>query len=80
LQPGDKVYNNSNNDIRTVQSISGNTITLDAAPTNAFSYFVKNNKFNTSGLLGYYSKITMTNNSTAKKEIYSVGSEISLSS
>ena len=80
LQPGDKVYNNSNNDIRTVQSVSGNTITLNAAPANAFSYFAKDNKFNTSGVLGYYAEITMTNTSTDKKELYSVGSEVSLSS
>jgi hypothetical protein len=80
LQPGDKVFNNSNNDIRTVQSISGNTITLDAAPTNAFSYFAKDNRFNTSGILGYYAEITITNTSTSPKEIYSVGSEVSLSS
>lgn len=80
LQPGDKVFNNSNNDIRTVQSISGNTITLDAAPVNAFSYFAKDNRFNTSGVLGYYADITMTNTATTKKELYSVGSEVSLSS
>jgi hypothetical protein len=80
LQPGDKIYNNSNNNIRTVQSISGNTITLDAAPVNAFSYFAKDNKFNTSGVLGYYADITMTNTATTKKELYSVGSEVSLSS
>jgi len=80
LQVGDKVFNNSNDDIRTVQSISGNTITLDAAPTNAFSYFAKDNRFNTSGILGYYAEITMTNTATDKKELYSVGSEVSLSS
>ena len=80
IQIGDKVFNNSNSDIRTVQNISGNTITLDAAPTNAFSYFAKDNRFNTSGVLGYYAEITMTNTSTDKKELYSVGSEVSLSS
>jgi len=80
IQVGDKVFNNSNNNVRTVQSISGNTITLDAAPTNAFSYFAKDNRFNTSGILGYYAEITMTNTATTKKELYSVGSEVSLSS
>ena len=80
IQVGDKVFNNSNDNVRTVQSISGNTITLDAAPTNAFSYFAKDNRFNTSGILGYYAEITMTNTATDKKELYSVGSEVSLSS
>ena len=65
---------------KSVTAISGNTITLDSAPSNAFSYFVKDNRFNTSGILGYYAEITMTNTATDKKELYSVGSEVSLSS
>jgi hypothetical protein len=80
LQIGDKVFNNSNDDIRTVQSISGNTVTLDAAPTNAFNYFAKDNRYNTSGLLGYYLEATLKNESNEEKELYSVGSEVSLSS
>ncbi len=84
IQVGDKVFNNNNSDVRTVQSISGNTITLDAAPANAFSYFAKDNRFNTSGLLGYYAEIKMeTKNNVAfgnRPELYSVGSEVSLSS
>jgi hypothetical protein len=84
IQVGDKVFNNNNSDVRTVQSISGNTITLDAAPTNAFSYFAKDNRFNTSGLLGYYAEIKMeTKNNVVfgnRPELYSVGSEVSLSS
>jgi len=84
IQVGDKVFNNNNSDVRTVQSISGNTITLDAAPTNAFSYFAKDNRFNTSGLLGYYAEIKMETknnvNSGNRPELYSVGSEVSLSS
>ena len=80
LQVGDVVYNNSNDIGRTVTSISGNTITLDGAPTNAFNFFAKNNKFNTSGVLGYFLQVRLSNNSTNKKELYSVGSEVSLSS
>ena len=84
IQVGDKVFNNNNSDVRTVQSISGNTITLDAAPTNAFSYFAKDNRFNTSGILGYYAEIKMETknnvNSGNRPELYSVGSEVSLSS
>ena len=80
IQVGDKVYNNSNDTARTVQSISGNTITLDGAPVNSFNYFAKNNKYNTSGLLGYYLETTIRTNSTEAKELYSIGSEVSLSS
>ena len=80
IQVGDKVYNNNNNTVRTVQSISGNTITLDGAPVNSFNYFAKNNKYNTSGLLGYYLETTIRTNSTEAKELYSIGSEVSLSS
>jgi len=80
LQVGDVVYNNSNDTGRTVTGISGNTITLDGAPTNAFNFFAKNNKFNTSGVLGYFLQVKLSHDSTDKKELYSVGSEVSLSS
>ena len=80
IQVGDKVYNNSNTNVRTVQSISGNTITLDGAPANVFNYFAKDNRYNTSGLLGYYLETTLKNSATTEKELYSVGSEVSLSS
>lgn len=84
IQVGDKVFNNSNSTVRTVTAISGNTITLDGAPENTFNFFSKDNKFNTSGVLGYYAEIKMetTNNisSSNRPELYSVGSEVSLSS
>ena len=83
IQIGDIVYDNTmlgTDTGKTVTAISGNTITLNSAPANAFSYFVKDNRFNTSGILGYYAEITMTNTATDKKELYSVGSEVSLSS
>ena len=83
IQVGDIVYDNTmlgTDTGKAVTAISGNTITLDSTPANAFSYFVKDNRFNTSGILGYYAEITMTNTATDKKELYSVGSEVSLSS
>lgn len=80
IQVGDKVYNNTDSGFKTVTAVSGNTITLDSAPTNDFSYFVKDNKFNTSGILGYYMQVTLTNTATTAKELYSIGSEVSLSS
>ena len=80
LQVDDKIYNNGDANVRTVQSISGDTVTLDGAPTNAFNYFAKDNRFNTSGLLGYYLEVTLKTLATTEKELYSVGSEVSLSS
>ena len=82
IQVGDKVYNTNPADtaFKTVTAVSGNTITLDSAPANYFNYFVKDNKFNTSGILGYYMQVTLTNTATTAKELYSVGSEVSLSS
>jgi hypothetical protein len=43
-------------------------------------FFAKNAKFNTSGVLGYYATVKMKNQATTPKELYSVGSEISISS
>jgi len=45
-----------------------------------YMFYVKDARFNTSGLLGYYAQITMTHLDSTPEEIYSVGSEISLSS
>ena len=83
LQVGDRAYHSGLGDSsfgNAITAISGNTITLDGTAENNYYYFIKNNRFNTSGLLGYYAEITMTNTSTEKKELYSVGSEVSLSS
>lgn len=45
-----------------------------------FVFYAKNARWNTSGLLGYFATVKMQNTSNAAKEIYSVGSEISISS
>jgi len=42
--------------------------------------FVKSNIVNTSSLRGYYADVKLENNSTDKIELFSVGSEITLSS
>ena len=46
----------------------------------AYMFYVKNAEYYTSGLLGYYAETKMKNTSTDSKEIYSVGSEVSISS
>ena len=45
-----------------------------------YMFYVKDARFHTSGLLGYYAQITMIHKDNTPEEIYSVGSEISLSS
>ena len=43
---------------------------------NDYFYFTKNKDVNNSGLLGYYSEVQMTNSSTDKAELFSIGTEI----
>jgi hypothetical protein len=45
-----------------------------------FVFYVKNSKWETSGLLGYFATVKMQNAGSTSKEIYAVGSEISISS
>ncbi|MBC8435433.1 MAG: hypothetical protein H8D84_00470 [Proteobacteria bacterium] len=93
LQVGDDVYYvapsaTTGTKIGPCESIDADhTIVVDysggSAPPTSPSYFVfyaKNAEWETSGLLGYYAEVTMQNTATASKELYSVGSEISISS
>ena len=92
LQPGDVIYsNNPNNALRvigTVLSVNrvANFITLTAASsvthpvTGDFMLFAKDSQVNTSGLLGYYAEVKLTNSSTFKEELFAVNSEIFISS
>ena len=45
-----------------------------------FFMFQKPSEQNVSSLKGYYAEVTLTNNSTAKQELFAVGSEITISS
>lgn len=71
--------------VYTVTAINDNTVTINA-PTfqsGVFWFFEKNNKFDKAGVLGEYITITMTHTSSAANspgELFSVGSEVSLSS
>ena len=42
--------------------------------------FSKNKSVNTSGLVGYYAKVKLTNNSKEPVEIFSLGSDITINS
>jgi len=66
--------------------ISGKTITCNIEawrkrPTpGSYIFFGKENTINSSGLVGYYAEVEMEINSTVKKELFAVNSEIFLSS
>lgn len=52
----------------------------DLNGTSKFILFSKDNKANMGSLMGYYSEVKMSNNSTAESKLFSVGTEIALSS
>ena len=52
----------------------------DRPTTNDFILFAKDNKANLSSLKGYYAEVVMKNNSYNAVELYSVGSEVVMSS
>tara|TARA_R100001460_G_scaffold109_4_gene432 strand:- start:1611 stop:1952 length:342 start_codon:yes stop_codon:yes gene_type:complete len=52
-------------------------LSITPRPTStSFILFTKDNKANTSGILGYYAEVEMRNDSRKKAELFSVGSEI----
>jgi len=59
-----------------------NTIVCNIAPqtvrptSTSFILFTKDNKVNTSGILGYFAEVELRNDSLNKSELFSVGSEI----
>ena len=94
LQVGDMLYyiypfTNAVTKAGPVTIVSSNSVTADygsSAPpisgsfSKYFVFYVKNARWETSGLLGYYADVTLRTTSTDNKELYSAGSEISISS
>lgn len=92
VQVGDTAYyTNDPNGIDIVQigeiTAVGNTSINVTIPdivirptTSSFILFSKTNKANTSALKGYYMETTLNNDSTEKIELFSVGTEIFISS
>ena len=80
-------FNGAPKFVGLVDRISGNTITfnqpgeVENAPApqlpldGDFIFYVKDNRQDKSGVIGYYSKVTMTNTDTEKAEIFAVNSE-----
>ena len=65
-----------------------NTITIATNPlqsnqlptTSSYIFFSKDNKVNSSSILGYYAEVTFKNNSTTEAELYSIGCVVGESS
>ena len=53
---------------------------IPSPPIDSFILFSKNKPNNTTSLVGYYASANFVNDSNEKAELFSIGSEISLSS
>ena len=91
LQVGDLVLQKLNEDIIELGSCTALsadrkivTVLIQAQTprpeTSTYLLFAKNNKINTSGIVGYYSEITMTNTRTDAIELFAVNANIFKSS
>jgi hypothetical protein len=93
LQVGDTLYylypfTNVVTAIGTVTIVTSNSVTagystvppISGSFSPYFVFYVKNSRWETSGLLGYFATVKMQNTANTVKEIYAVGSEISISS
>lgn len=56
--------------------VANNDVTLPVHSNNPYYFFVKDTSVNTSGLLGYYADVKLSNNSLTKAELFSIGSEV----
>jgi len=62
-------------------TIATNTLQSNQLPTtSSYIFFSKDNKVNSSSILGYYAEVTFKNNSTTEAELFSIGCVIGESS
>ena len=90
VQVGDKLYyldsSNVKQDLGKITEINRTNKTIrinnggEVPQAGAYMFYVKNAEYYTSGLLGYFAETKFKNTSTDSKELYSVGSEVSISS
>ena len=76
--------------IGSIEAITGTSINVDETiqvvvppllpGPNDFIMFAKDTSINLSGLVGYYAEVKINNNSTDKAEMFSIASEITVSS
>ena len=85
--PHDTVTINDTTKLGIIVSMNGNCLTVEyddafVSPpaSDAFILFAKSKQLNTTSLKGYYAKVKFVNNSSDHAEIFSVGSDIGLSS
>lgn len=64
----------------TITTEEPSNMTIVPPTENDYIFIVKNNRAETSTMKGYYSKVTMNNNSTTKAELYAVSAEVTESS
>ena len=65
-----------------ITEIGVNYIKTDGTPNadGGFYTFLKNNSINSSSIIGEWAEVTIKNNSKEKAEIFTLGSEIAMSS
>lgn len=68
----------------TISDLEAELADTDSKPLNysdvSFFSFHKNNNLNVSNVKGYFAKVKMSVTSPSKKELFSIGSEVSVSS
>ena len=68
----------------TIPDLTAELAGTDSKPLNysdvSFFSFHKNNNLNVSNVKGYFAKVKMSVTSSSKKELFSIGSEVSVSS
>ena len=83
ITPDASGYNSDPEIIGEISAIGKNFIVVPSNPgvtADDFIMFSKNKAVNNSSLLGYYAEIKLSNDSTGKVELFSIGSEVTQSS
>jgi len=83
VTPDASGYNSDPQIIGKITAVGKDFIVVPTDPgltTDDFIMFSKNKAVNNSSLLGYYAEVKLSNNSTGKAELFSIGSEVTQSS
>ena len=67
--------------VGVITAVGSNYITVTGAPTQGACFmFLKDNTVNLSSVIGEYAEVILKNNSTHQAELFTLGSEIAISS
>ena len=84
ITPDASGYNSDPEIIGEISAVGKNYIEVPSGTTgysaDDFIMFSKNKAVNNSSLLGYYAEVKLSNDSTGKVELFSIGSEVTQSS